>query len=184
MKKVLLLAVPVVSLFFFSFLTIAGCYIYISTQHECAILTDVLIFYKNILSIDGIPSIIINSCLWTLCFTATPYVIWTHLSRKNLFPKLNLYLQKKSFFSNTCMLFSALFSVGLIIQIALNFLVEISMPPLYITHILSINIAAPALFLCIIRDEPSRTKAMISFIGSLVITFVGIPVLALVVFPT
>lgn len=185
MKKVLLLAVPVVSLFFFLLLYTSVCYIYISTQQKCDLLSDVLYFYKNTLNIDGTLSIIINSCLWTGCVIGFPFIAWLFVSRKKSFPKLNLFFERqKTIFSYISIIFSILFCMGPFTQMVLVLVLVHPIDSIHLFYTYSLFIAAPTLFLSIIRDEPSRTKAMISFIGSLVITFVGIPVLALVVFPT
>ena len=184
MKKSLALVVPFAALFFYSLQFTVGCFALKSQTATCQLIENSQEFYKNTFHLTIMPAIIISSFLWAAGLIGTSFTIWNFASHKNTFPKLNSFLDKKSLFSNICMLFSALFFLSPITQIILDRLARISMHPLCLTHILSINIAAPALFLCIIRDEPSRTKAMISFIGSLVITFVGIPVVALVVFPT
>lgn len=181
MKKVLLLAVPVVSLFFFSLLYTSACYIYISTETKCGILTDVLIFYKNTLMLGWALSIIINSFLWTAFVIGFPFIAWLFVSRKKSFPKLNLFFKRqKTIFSYISIIFSILFCMGPFTQMVLVHQVDL----IHLFYTYSLSIAAPTLFLSVIRDEPHRTKAMISFIGSLVITFVGLPVVALVVFPT
>lgn len=181
MKKVLLLAVPVVSLFFFSLLYTSACYIYISTETKCGILTDVLIFYKNTLMLGWALSIIINSFLWTAFVIGFPFIAWLLVSHEKPFPKLNSFFErKKNIFSYLSIIFSILFCMGPFTQMVLVHPVDL----IHLFYTYSLSIAAPTLFLSIIRDEPSRTKAMISFIGSLVITFVGLPAIALVVFPT